>query len=453
MDAVLLSRIQFGLNISFHYLFPPLSIGLGLMLVIMEGAYLCTKNPVYERIAHFWVKIFALIFAIGVGTGLVQVFGFGTNWAAFSRFVGDVFGSILGAEGIFAFFLESGFLGLLLFGWHRVGPKTHFFATIMVTLGAHFSGVWIVIANSWMQTPAGHAIVGDGEKRHAVIKDFWQVLNNPSSLDRLCHVVVAAWLTGAFLVLSVSAYYLLKKRHSDFATRCFKIGIIVATIGVILQGISGDSTGRGVARDQPIKLAAFEGVYTTQPSTAMWVLGVIDAKEKKVSGISIPGLLSFLVFRNFTQPVPGLDQFPEELWPNVKIVFQTYHGMIFMWGLMVVGVIFGLLSWMRKKIPESKWTLRFLVISVLFPEIANQLGWDSAEMGRQPWVVNNLLLTKDGVSENVRSEQIIFSLALFALIYLLIFILFIYLMNRKIKEGPEVGEAEEYRNQYVGTLK
>ncbi len=447
MDALLLSRIQFGLNISFHYLFPPLSIGLGLMLVIMEGAYLVTKNPVYERMTHFWVKIFALIFAVGVATGLVQIFGFGTNWATFSRFVGNVFGSILGAEGIFAFFLESGFLGILLFGWNRVGPKMHFFATVMVTVGAHFSGVWIVIANSWMQTPAGHAIEGEGAARHAVIENFWAVLNNPSSQDRLVHVIVAAWLTGAFLVLSVSAYYLIKKIHLDVATRCFKMGMVVAAVCIILQGFSGDSTARGVAVNQPIKLAAFEGVYTTETPTPMWVIGAVNAKEKKVWGIQIPGLLSFLTFRNFREPVPGLDQFPRELWPNVPIVFQTYHGMIFMWGLMLLGVVFGLVAWKRKKILESKWTLRFLVISVIFPEIGNQLGWDSAEIGRQPWVVHNVLLTKEGVSPNIQPGQVIFSLALFSLIYLLIFILFIYLLDRKIKDGPEVGDSEEYRNQ------
>ena len=341
MDTVLLSRIQFGLNISFHYLFPPLSIGLGLMMVIMEGAFLRTKNPAYERIVHFWVKIFALIFAVGVGTGLVQIFGFGTNWAQFSRFVGDVFGSILGAEGIFAFFLESGFLAILLFGWNRVGPKMHFFSTIMVTFGAHFSGIWIVIANSWMQTPAGHLIVGEGEARHAIIKSWWAVINNPSTLDRLAHVLIAAWLTGAFLVLSVSAFYLLKKRHIDFATKCFKMGMVVAAISLLLQGFSGDSTARGVADNQPIKLAAFEGVYKTENPTRMWLFGMVDAKEKEGEGIAIPGLLSFLVYRNFKEAVPGLDQFPPHLWPNVKIVFQTYHGMIAMWCLMVIGVLFG----------------------------------------------------------------------------------------------------------------
>lgn len=417
------------------------------MMVIMEGAYLRTKNPVYERIVHFWVKIFALIFAVGVGTGLVQIFAFGTGWANFSRFVGDVFGSILGAEGIFAFFLESGFLAILLFGWDRVGPGMHFFATIMVTFGAHFSGVWIVIANSWMQTPAGHEIVGEGSARHAILKSFWGVLSNPSSMDRLVHVLIAAWLTGAFLVLSVSAYYLLKRRHLDFATRCFKIGMIVAALAIILQGISGDSTARGVADNQPIKLAAFEGVYETKAPTEMWLFGTVDTKEKKVTGVSIPGLLSFLTFRNFREAVPGLDQFPRELWPNVPIVFQTYHGMIAMWVLMFLGVLFGCIAWKRGKILESKWTLRFLVISVIFPEIGNQLGWYSAEIGRQPWVVYNLLKTADGVSPNVQAGQVVFSLVLFSLIYLLIFILFIFLLDRKIKHGPEVYEAEEYRDR------
>lgn len=454
MDVVILSRIQFALNISFHYIFPPLSIGLGLMLVIMEGTYLYTKNPVYERMTRFWVKIFALIFAVGVGTGLVQIFGFGTNWAHFSKYVGDVFGSILGAEGIFAFFLESGFLGILLFGWNRVGPKMHFFSTIMVTLGAHFSGLWIVIANSWMQTPAGHEIVGEGIMTHAVIKNFWAVLNNPSSLDRIVHVVLAAWLAGAFLVLSVSSFYILKKVHLDFAKRGFKISLMVAIAGVLLQGFSGDSTARGVAVNQPIKLAAFEGVYKTETPTGMWALGIVDPKEEKVVGISLPGLLSFLVYRNFTQPVAALDQFPRELWPNVKIVFQTYHGMVALWGLMFIGVVLGALAWKRKKIEESRWTLRFLIISVLFPEIANQLGWYSAEMGRQPWVVYGLLRTEDGVTSNLVASQVIFSLILFSVIYLLIFILFIYLLDSKIRHGPEdLGvSTEEYQNLFTGVI-
>ncbi|MFZ0566282.1 MAG: cytochrome ubiquinol oxidase subunit I, partial [Chlamydiales bacterium] len=449
MDVVLLSRIQFALNISFHYLFPPLSIGLSLILIIMEGAYLRTKNPVYARMVQFWVKMFALIFAIGVGTGLVMVFAFGTNWAPFSRFVGDVFGSILGAEGIFAFFLESGFLGVLLFGWNRFSHKVHFFSTIMVSFGAHFSGLWIVIANSWMQTPAGYELAVEGSYTRAILKDFWAVLNNPSSLDRLAHVMLGAWLSGAFLVLSVSAYYLIKKRHIDFATKSFKIGMVVATLGVLLQLASGDSTARGVAENQPIKLAAFEGVYKTEVPTSMWAFGVVEPKEQKVRGLSIPGFLSFLVYRNFKEAVPGLDQFSQDLWPNVGIVFQTYHGMIALWGVMALAVIFGLIAWFRKKILESKWTLRFFVIAVAFPIIANTLGWWSAEIGRQPWVVYDVLKTSDGASQMLKEGQVIFSLVLFSLIYLLLFILFIYLVDRKISHGPEVEErAEEYRDVY-----
>lgn len=455
-DVVLLSRIQFGLNISFHYLFPPLSIGLGLLLVVMEGAYLWTKNPVYERMTKFWVKIFALIFAVGVATGLVQVFGFGTNWSYFSNFVGDIFGSILGAEGIFAFFLESGFLGILLFGWDKVGPKMHFFSTIMVALGAHFSAIWIVIANSWMQTPAGYKIVGEVGNQHAVLTSFWEVLSNPSSFDRLWHVLGGCWLSGAFLLLSVSAFYLLKKRHLDFAYKSFKIGMIAATFFVLLQLLSADSTARGVAKNQPIKLAAFEGVFKTEAPTGMWALGFVNTQEQKVVGIPLPGLLTFLVYRNFTEAVPGLDQFPKELWPNVSVCFQAYHGMIALWGLMFVGVIFGLIAWKRKKILESTWSLRFLVISVLFPQIANQLGWYSAEIGRQPWAVNGLLKTKDAISPSIQASQVWFSLILFSLIYLLLFILFIYLMDRKIRHGPpEDQETEEYRNPFeqVQTVK
>ena len=450
MDVVTLSRIQFALNISFHYIFPPLSIGLGLVLVIMEGCYLWTKNPVYESMTKFWVKIFALIFAIGVATGMVMVFAFGSNWAIFSRFVGDVFGSILGAEGIFAFFLESGFLGLLLFGWNRVGKGMHFFSTIMVALGAHFSAVWIVIANSWMQTPAGHKVVGEGAARHVEIVSFWGVLNNPSSWIRLSHVLVGCWLAGSFLVISVSAYYLLKKRYTDFAYKSLRIALTVAAISALLQLYTADSSGREVARNQPVKLAAFEGVYHEQTPTPMHVFGVVDSKERKVSGVAIPGLLSFLVYRNFKEPVKSLDQFPPELWPNVKVVFQTFHAMIMMWGLMVLAVSFALFAVWRKKLFQSKWTLRFLMISVLFPQFANQLGWFSAEMGRQPWVVQGLLKTKDAVSPLLKSGQVLSSLILFSMIYTLLFVLFIFLLDRKIRGGPTDELPVEYRDIYVG---
>lgn len=450
MDASTLARIQFGLNIGFHYLFPPLSIGLGVVLVILEGCFLWAKNPIFEKLTKFWVSIFALIFALGVATGLVMVFAFGNNWAVFSRFVGDVFGSILGAEGIFAFFLESGFLGILLFGWHRVGPKVHFLSTVMVAIGSHFSAIWIVIANSWMQTPAGHLIVGEGSSRHAIIESFWAVITNPSALTRLSHVIVGAWLAGAFLVLSVSAYYILKKRHMEAAMKSFKVSLIMAAICVCLQFIAGDASGREVAEYQPIKLAAFEGVYQSETPTGMYAFGFVNEKEQKVTGLRLPGLLSFLVYHTFSKGVPGLDQYPQDLWPKIGVVFQTYHGMITMWGLMVLGVVLAFYALWRKKLFESKWTLRFLVISVVFPELANELGWMSAEMGRQPWVVQGLLKTKDAISPTVSAGQIIFSLVLFSIVYLLLFILFIYLLNKKIMHGlPEEPEIYEYHNQNI----
>src|SRR5512136_851343 len=261
MDVLLLSRIQFALTTAFHYLFPPLSIGLGLLLVIMEAVWLKTRNPLYHQMARFWTRVFALTFAIGVATGIVLEFEFGTNWATYSRYVGDVFGSALAAEGIFAFFLESGFLAVLLFGWDRVSPGVHFLATCMVCLGAHFSAVWIVVANSWMQTPAGFHFVQHPSGPRAEITNFWEMVFNPSSMARLFHTLCGAWQAGAFLVVSVSAYYLLKNRHQDFARTSMRVGLIVGMLASLLQLVSGHESAVGVAQNQPEKLAAFEGLY------------------------------------------------------------------------------------------------------------------------------------------------------------------------------------------------
>ena len=435
MDVVMLSRIQFALTSGFHYIYPPLSIGLGLMLVIFEGIYLKTKNPLYKEITKFWVKIFSLTFALGVATGLVQLFGFGTNWSQYSRFVGDVFGSALGAEGIFAFFLEAGFLGVMLFGWDRVSAKMHYFSTICVCAGAHFSAVWIVVANSWMQTPAGFKIVGEGAHAKAVVTDFWAMVFNPSSVDRLVHVVIGCWLSGIFLVLSVSAYYMLKNRYRDFARSTMKLGLWAALIALGLQLISADSTARGVALNQPAKLAAIEGIFQTQKNAPLTVLGWVDLKNQTVRGIQIPGVLSYLTYRDFEAPIRGLDQIPLDERPPVAIVFQTYHLMVAMWGLMALVTVIALCK--RKKLEKSKCVLWFLMISVLFPQIANQTGWMTAEIGRQPWIVYGLLKTYQVVSPNIRSSQVMMSIIMFIVIYIILFFLFLFLLDRKIKHGPE----------------
>lgn len=437
MDVLFLSRIQFALNIGFHYLYPPISIGLGLLLVIMEGLYLKTKDLKYKEMTNFWIKIFALTFALGVATGLVQTFAFGTNWARYSRFVGDVFGSALAAEGVFAFFLESGFLGILLFGWNRVGPKMHYFSTICVCLGAHFSAVWILVANSWMQTPTAFHIVNTPLGPRAEITNFWEMVFNPSTVDRLCHTVLGCWLTGAFFVISVAAYYLLKRKHQVIARSMMHIGLTFAMITLILQLISGDSSARLVSKYQPAKLAAMEGIYQTTSPTPISILGWVDTANQKVHSLKIPGALSLFIYRDLSTPVVGLDQIPRDEWPNVSLTFQAYHIMVAMWLIMFLIALFGFIHWKRKRLEHKKWLLWAMIFSVGLPHIAQQCGWITAEVGRQPWIIYKVLRTSEGVSTSIHAGQVFGSITMFVIIYLLLFALFLFLLDRKIKHGPE----------------
>jgi cytochrome d ubiquinol oxidase subunit I len=423
-----------------------MSIGLGVLIVVMEAMYLKTQNKMYERMTKFWVKIFALTFAMGVSTGIVMEFEFGTNWATYSRFVGDVFGSALAAEGIFAFFLESGFLAILVFGWDKVSPKVHFFSTIMVALGAHLSAVWIVVANSWQQTPAGFHVVGEGIFARAEITDFWAMVFNPSSVERLLHTLSGAWLTGAFLVISVSAFYIIKNRHIDSSKATMKIGLILALFASLFQLFTGHLSADGVAENHPSKLAAFEGHYQTGPAD-MYLFGWVDEENEKVHGIKIPGMLSMLVHFDSQKPVTGLDSFAEEDRPPVNIVFQTYHIMIAIGMFFILFAFFGIYLWSRGKLFDHKWFLKLAVIAVILPQIGNQVGWYTAEIGRQPWIVWGLLRTSDGISKAVEANQIWFSMILFTLIYALLFVLFIFLLNRKIQHGPE--EADKIGSQYT----
>jgi cytochrome d ubiquinol oxidase subunit I len=430
MDVDILSRIQFGLTIGFHYLFPPLSIGLGVFLVVMEGAYIRTKKPLYHNLTRFWVKIFGLIFALGVATGIVMEFQFGTNWATYSRYVGDVFGSALAAEGIFAFFLESGFLSILLFGWDRVKPRTHFIATLLVALGAHFSAIWIVVANSWQQTPAGHHIVGQGLAARAEVVDFWKVVFSPSFLDRISHVFTGCWQAGAFFVLSVSAFYLLRKAS-------IKFGLIVAVFASLMQLATGHSSAVTIAETQPAKLAALEGHYPASAPAGLYLFGWVDEQNEQTTGIQIPGFLSYLVYGDTHHPVTGLDAFAPEDRPPVNAVFQSYHTMVAIGFALILISLMGALFWWRGALFTRRWFLWALVFSVLLPQLANQLGWLTAELGRQPWIVYGLVRTSDALSKSVTSGEVWASLVFFSLIYLLLFALFVYLLNEKIQHGPD----------------
>lgn len=437
MDTEILARIQFAFTIAFHYIYPPMSIGLGLILVIMEGLYIKTGNIIYEQMTRFWIRIFALIFGIGVATGIIMEFEFGTNWATYSKYVGDIFGSALAAEGIFAFALESGFLGILLFGWNRVSSGVHFFSTIMVFIGSAFSAVWIVVANSWQQTPAGFHIVGEGLKARAEVTDFWVMVFNPSSVERLTHVWFGAILAGAFLVLSVNAYYIKKKKFLEIARPAFKISLAVATIFSIAQLFAGSKSADGVAVNQPAKLATLEGHYDSSAVADMYLFGWVNQTKQEVTGLKVPGGLSFLLHQDFKTPVKGLNAFkPEDRPRQVNAVFQVYHIMIAIGMALIALTVYSSIQWWRGKLFEQRWLMTIFVWAVLLPQIANQAGWFAAEMGRQPWVVYGLLRTSDALSKSVSANQIVFSLVLFTLVYTILLILFLYLLNKKIKHGP-----------------
>ena len=442
LDVALLSRIQFALTIMFHYIFPPLTIGLGGLLVSLERKFLRTGDRQYEIAAKFWTKIFAIVFAVGVATGITMEFQFGTNWATYSRYVGDVFGAALAAEGIFAFFLESGFLAVLVFGWDKVSRKMHFFASCMVALGAIFSSIWIVVANSWQQTPAGFHIVNG----RAEITDFWVMVFNPSSIHRLVHVWIGAYTVGGFFVMSVAAYYLLRNRHVEFARKSFLSALTIATLASLAAVVSGDLQGRNVARTQPAKLAAMEGHFKTDGPTPLYLYGFPDEQEQRVKGgIAIPGMLSLTVHGNMQQPVAGLDKIPRQDWPPVAVTFHTFHWMVMLGVLFIALTLLASFCRWRGTLFTKRWLLWAFVWIVPLPFIANQLGWIAAEVGRQPWVVYGLLRTSDAVSKSVVSGQVLGSIIMFTGIYSLLFAVFLFILNSKIQHGPEeVTEAPDH---------
>jgi len=445
MEVELLARLQFAITVMFHYIYPPISIGLGLLLVIMEGLYLKTNNKLYENMTKFFLNIFALTFAIGVATGIVMEFEFGTNWATYSRYVGDVFGSPLAAEGVFAFFLESAFLGILIFGWKKVSPRVHFFSTIMVAFGSMLSAVWIIVANTWMQTPAGFNIVGTGLNARAEITNFWEMVFNPFFVDTFTHTISAAWLTGSFLVIAISAYYILKGKHLEFSKSALKIALTLACLASLFQLFTGHHSAMGVAKYQPSKLAAYEAHYDSTKPADLYLFGWVNEGERKVIGVAIPQMLSILVGGSADTTIKGINQFGDNELPPINFVFQTYHLMVLI-GMLLIGLSFltAFLMWKKTLFDTSKPFIKLylfaLILSSLLPQAGNQLGWISSEVGRQPWIVYGLLKTNDAISKAVSAGEVLFSMILFTLIYILLFSLFMYLLIEKVKHGPEEPE-------------
>ncbi|MGC8826175.1 MAG: cytochrome ubiquinol oxidase subunit I [Anaerolineae bacterium] len=436
MDPVLLARIQFGLTAAFHFLYPPVTIGLAWLIVYIGWRYLRTADPEYERMSAFWIKIFALLFAVGVATGITMEFQFGTNWSAYSRFVGDIFGSPLAAEGVFAFFLESTFLGVLIFGRRRVSRGVYWFSTLMVAVGSTLSAFWIIVANSWQQTPTAYRIVGEGAFRRAELTNFLAAVFNPSTLPRYTHTVVASILTGAFFMAGISAWYLLKGRHQEFARRSLQIGLAAAAVTSLLILVTGHFHSVQVALTQPAKMAAFEGLFRTEQGAGMVLWGFPDVASQTVRlRIAVPKLLSFLIHFDPNAVVAGLDQFAPEDWPPVTLAFYPYHLMVLLGGWFIF------ISWLGILLGKRRFSYRAFLWAVLLslplPWLSLELGWMAAEVGRQPWAVYGLLRTRDAVSGAVPAEQVLATIILFVLIYSALLALLVFLLRREIMRGPE----------------
>lgn len=456
-DVALLSRIQFALTVAYHFIFVPLSIGLGLILAIFATKYHRSRSEADGNAMRFWVRIFTATFAIGVATGITMEFSFGTNWADYSRFVGDIFGAPLAAEALFAFFLESVFLGVLLFGRNKVSSLFYTVSAWLVWAGSCLSALWILIANSWMQTPAGAELAADGSK--AVITDFLAAAFNPSTLPRYTHVVVALLIMGAFASLAIGAWYLLRDKHADFAMKTIRVGAVVGIVASCALIVTAHSSAVEVSQEQPTKLAMMEGMYDDEVPP-LYAFGWVDEENQQViTPFSIPGGTSFLATGTWDAQYQGLNSLAQtEKYGDmdvadlpVNLVFQSYHLMVAMYGLIMITAILAVVFSLRGgRIRSMRWLQKLLLVSPLFPFVAIQVGWITAEVGRQPWVVypstsgpdGVSLLTNNAISQSVSAPELLLTLALFAAVYVFLFIGWARVISRFIERGP-VGDAAD----------
>jgi len=445
MDALMLSRIQFAFTIGYHFIFVPISIGLALMVVFSERRYYKSGIPAHMAASNFWIKLFTTTFAIGVATGLTMEFAFGANWAGYSRFVGDVFGAPLAAEGLLAFFLESTFLGILLFGRKKVSRGMYYASAWLVLIGAHLSAVWILVANSWQHTPRGYEIV-DGR---AELTDFWAAVFNPSTLPRFTHTIASTWIAGCFVVAAIAAWYLLKGRHVHFARQSLTTALVVGLVVSALMPFIGHWHALEVAEQQPVKMAAFEAVYETERNAKLWLFGWVQDDGQKVAGVGIPGGLSLMLGLDPDHEVTGLASVPPEDRPPVQLTFQSYHLMIAL-GFVFIGVmLLALVMQLLGRLEKARWMLWILVFSFPLPLIAINMGWTATEVGRQPWIVQGLLRTSDGVSPVVSAAEVWTTLGLFALVYAVLFVAWLRIFTGIIGKGPQ-DVAEMAQSEKAG---
>ncbi|MFL6620113.1 MAG: cytochrome ubiquinol oxidase subunit I [Povalibacter sp.] len=433
MSALLLSRIQFGFVISFHIIFPAFTIGLASWLAFLAGVYLKTKRTIWRELYLFWLKIFAVSFALGVVSGLVMSFQFGTNWAELSARAGNILGPLLAYEVLTAFFLEATFLGVMLFGWRRISPRMHFFATCMVALGTLLSTFWIISASSWMHTPAGYEIVqGVYQPR-----SWLQIVFNPSFPVRLAHMVLAAYITTCFVIGGVSAAYLLKNRHREGATLMLKLAVGFAAIAVPLQMIVGDLHGLAVRKYQPVKLAAIEAIWETERGAPLLLFAIPNQRqEKNEYAVGIPKLGSLILSHDLNGEIAGLKEVPADRRPPVAPVFYAFRVMVGIGILMLSLVIASAIQWRRGRLTQSRWILHWWRAMTVAGFVAVLSGWYTTEIGRQPFVIYGQMRTADALSA-INTASVATSLVVFATVYLFVFIAGVYYLQKLVRKGPQ----------------
>ncbi|MGB9405696.1 MAG: cytochrome ubiquinol oxidase subunit I [Candidatus Acidiferrales bacterium] len=440
-DALFVHRLHFAFTITFHYIFPQLTMGLALLIFIMKTLAQRTGDARWNQAARFWGKIFGISFALGVVTGIPMEFQFGTNWAEFSRSAGGVIGQTLAMEGVFSFFLESTFLGLFLFGEKRIGAKLHWLASLMMFLGSWLSGYLIVATDAWMQHPVGYAIDGTGA---FALRSFWELLLNPWGLWQYAHTMIGAVQTGCFTMASVGAFYLLSKRHVEFGKLFLRVAVTVGIIAAFIQLFpTGDGQGKMIAENQPVTLAAMEGLFHSERGAPLVILGQPDMEKQRLDNpLMFPKALSFLTYRAWSAEVKGLDEFPQNLWPdNVPLLYFSYHIMVGLGTIFIAVLLLAAFQLYRGTLFDSPATLWILMLSLPFPFIANTAGWITAEVGRQPWLIYGLMRTRAGVSTQVSAGNAWFTLIGFLGLYTILAILFLFLVYREIEEGPEGHSA------------
>ena len=440
-DALFIHRLHFAFTITYHYIFPQLTMGLAPLIVVLMTLGLRTKQPIYNQSARFWTKIFGINFVAGVVTGIPMEFQFGTNWARFSQLTGGVIAQPIAMEGVFSFFLESAFLGLFLFGEKRLGPKGHWWAAFMVFVGSWLSGFFIVAADAWMQHPVAYNLLPGGAFE---VTSFWGVLTNPWALLQYAHTMCGALTTGAFAMAALGAFYLLNGRHTEYGRIFVRLGVIAGVIATVAQIFpTGDLHGKYMAHHQPATTAGMEGLFKTEVGAPLVILGQPDVERQRIDNpIVVNRLLSFLIYGTTVAEVKGLDQIPKENWPtNIPLLYFAYHVMAGLGTLFVAAMALSAFLLWRGKLYQTRWMLWVLLLAAPFPFIANTAGWLTAEVGRQPWLVYGLLRTEQGFSANVTAANGLFTLLGFMGLYAVLSIFYLFLLQRQIDQGPSPRDS------------